>query len=132
MLSKRLMKDVIKEFCDRDWWNKAIKNSPGGRFNLFPICLFLNISIKVYITCGIISWTNGSYIIFSAGSIWSSSEIWSALNYNLCLSIFFRNIENALQDINLKGKGRPFWLHIAAAVASSPKSALYFIDIISV
>lgn len=71
-------------------------------------------------------------MIFSAGSIWSSCEIWSALNYSLCLSIFLRNIENALQEINLNGKGSPFWLHVAAAVASSPKSPLYLIDIISV
>lgn len=60
MLSKRLMKDVISEFWDKDWWNKAMKNSPGGRLTLFPICLFLKIYIRVYITWGIISWINGS------------------------------------------------------------------------
>ena len=54
MLSKRLMKDVISEFWDKDWWNKAMKNSPGGRLTLFPICLFLKIYIRVYITWGII------------------------------------------------------------------------------
>lgn len=57
---------------------------------------------------------------------------WSAVSYSLCFSIFLRNIDSALQEMSLSGKGEELLLQLAAAVMSYPKRGLYLMEIIYV